>query len=147
MTVIATNTVRPHRGKAKLQINNRLEVTKTFGNMGITARVSRVVFGQNVGCLVFSTFASNFAEAMANTQKVFASDIWTKMQMRLDDNPASDIVVPLNLVRVVAGAMKPTHRVINYRWYLMRKIRLLWLWICVKKLKGCVKRLMSILLF
>ena len=121
MTVIATNTVRPHIGKAKLQLNNMLEVTKAFGDMGITARVSRVVFGQNAGCLVFSTFASNFAEAMANTQKVFSSEMWAKVQMRLDDNPASDIVMPLNLVRVAAGEMKPTHRVINYRWYLMQK--------------------------
>ena len=31
MTVIATNTVRPHTGKAKLQVNNMLEVTKAFG--------------------------------------------------------------------------------------------------------------------
>ena len=121
MTVIATNTVRPHLGKAKLQLNNMLEVTKAFGDMGITARVSRVVFGQNAGCLVFSTFASNFTEAMANTQKVFSSEMWAKVQMRLDDNPASDIVMPLNLVRVAAGEMKPTHRVINYRWYLMKK--------------------------
>ena len=121
MTVIATNTVRPHIGKAKLQLNNMLEVTKAFGDMGISARVSRVVFGQNAGCLVFSTFASNFAEAMANTQKVFSSEMWAKVQMRLDDNPASDIVMPLNLVRVAAGEMKPTHRVINYRWYLMKK--------------------------
>ena len=121
MTVIATNTVRPHLGKAKLQLNNMLEVTKAFGDMGITARVSRVVFGQNAGGLVFSTFASNFAEAMANTQKVFSSEMWAKVQMRLDDNPASDIVMPLNLVRVAAGEMKPTHRVINYRWYLMKK--------------------------
>ena len=121
MTVIATNTVRPHLGKAKLQLNNMLEVTKALGDMGISARVSRVVFGQNAGCLVFSTFASNFAEAMANTQKVFSSEMWAKVQMRLDDNPASDIVMPLNLVRVAAGEMKPTHRVINYRWYLMKK--------------------------
>ena len=121
MTVIATNTVRPHIGKAKLQLNNMLEVTKAFGDMGITARVSRVVFGQNAGCLVFSTFASNFADAMANTQKVFSSEMWAKVQMRLDDNPTSDIVMPLNLVRVAAGEMKPTHRVINYRWYLMKK--------------------------
>ena len=121
MTVIATNTVRPHLGKAKLQLNNMLEVTKAFGDMGINARVSRVVFGQNAGCLVFSTFASNFTEAMTNTQKVFSSEMWAKVQMRLDDNPASDIVMPLNLVRVAAGEMKPTHRVINYRWYLMKK--------------------------
>ena len=121
MTVIATNTVRPHIGKAKLQLNNMLEVTKAFGDMGITARVSKVVFGQNAGCLVFLSFASNFAEAMANTQKVFSSEMWAKVQMRLDDNPASDIVMPLNLVRVAAGEMKPTHRVINYRWYLMKK--------------------------
>ena len=121
MTVIATNTVRPHLGKAKLQLNNMLEVTKAFGDMGITARVSRVVFGQNAGCLVFSTFASNFAEAMANTQKVFSSDMWSKVQMRLDDNPASDIVMPLNLVRVAAGEMKTSHRVMNFRWYNVKK--------------------------
>ena len=148
MTVIATNTVRPTQGKAKLQPNNMLELTKkAFGDMGITARVSRVAFARNAGCLVFSTFLSNFAEAMANTQKVFSSEMWTKVQMRLDDNPASDIVMPLNLVRVAAGEMKPTHRVINYRWYLIKKIRPLWLWICLKKLKACVKRLMLILLF
>ena len=121
MTVIATNTVRPHLGKAKLQLNNMLEVTKAFGDMGITARVSRVVFGQNAGCLVFSTFAANFTEAMADVQKVFSSEMWSKVQMRLDDNPASDIVMPLNLVRVAAGEMKPTHRVMNFMWYLMKK--------------------------
>ena len=121
MTVIATNTVRPHLGKAKLQLNNMLEVTKAFGDMGITARVSRVLFGQNAGCLVFSTFAANFTEAMADVQKVFSSEMWSKVQMRLDDNPASEIVMPLNLVRVAAGEMKPTHRVMNFRWYLMKK--------------------------
>ena len=121
MTVIATNTVRPHLGKAKLQLNNMLEVTRAFGDMGITARVSRVLFGQNAGCLVFSTFATNFSEAMADVQKVFSSEMWSKIQMRLDDNPASDIVMPLNLVRVAAGEMKPTHRVMNFRWYLMKK--------------------------
>ena len=121
MTVIATNTQRPHPGKAKLQLNNMLEVTKAFGEMGITARVSRVVFGQNAGCLVFSTFSANFTEAMENTQKVYSSEMWSKVQMRLDDNPSSDIIMPLNLVRVAAGEMKPTHRVINYRWYLMKK--------------------------
>ena len=121
MTVIATNTVRPHLGKAKLQLNNMLEVTKAFGDMGITARISRVIFGQNAGCLVFSTFSANFTEAMADVQKVFSSEMWSKVQMRLDDNPASDIVMPLNLVRVAAGEMKPTHRVMNFRWYLMKK--------------------------
>tara|TARA_Y200000002_G_scaffold196171_1_gene162053 strand:+ start:28 stop:654 length:627 start_codon:yes stop_codon:yes gene_type:complete len=121
MTVIATNTQRPHPGKAKLQLNNMLEVTKAFGDMGITARVSRVVFGQNAGCLVFSTFSKNFTEAMENTQKVYSSEMWSKVQMRLDDNPSSDIIMPLNLVRVAAGEMKPTHRVMNFRWYLMKK--------------------------
>ena len=70
--------------------------------MGITARVSRVVFGQNAGCLVFSTIALNFAEAMANTQKVFSSEMWTKVPLRPYDNLVSDIVMPLNLVRVAA---------------------------------------------
>ena len=121
MTVIITNTQRPHPGKAKLQLNNMLEVTKAFGDMGITARVSRVVFGQNAGCLVFSTFAANFTEAMENTQKVYSSEMWSKVQMRIDDNPSSDIIMPLNLVRVAAGEMKPTHRVMNFRWYLMKK--------------------------
>ena len=121
MTVIATNTVRPHLGKAKLQLNNMLEVTKAFGDMGITARVSRVLFGQNAGCLVFSTFAASFTEAMANVQKVFSSEMWSKVQMRLDDNPASDIVMPLNLVRVAAGEMKTSHRVMNFRWYNVKK--------------------------
>ena len=95
MTVIATNTQRPHPGKAKLQLNNMLEVTKAFGDMGITARVSRVVFGQNAGCLVFSTFSANFTEAMENTQKVYSGEMFSKVQMILDDNPSSDIIMPL----------------------------------------------------
>ena len=98
-----------------------LEVTKAFGDMGITARVSRVLFGQNAGCLVFSTFATNFSDAMADVQKVFSSEMWSKVQMRLDDNPASDIVMPLNLVRVAAGEMKTSHRVMNFRWYNVKK--------------------------
>ena len=63
---------------------------------------------------------STFAEAMANTQKVFSSEMWTKVRMRLDDNLASNVVMPLNLVRVAAGEIKPTHRVIKYRWYLKK---------------------------
>ena len=89
--------------------------------MGITARVSRVVFGQNAECLAFSTFAASFTEAMANVQKVFSSEMWSKVQMRLDDNPASDIVMPLNLVRVAAGEMKPSHRVMNFSLYNVKK--------------------------
>ena len=58
---------------------------------------------------------------MANTQKIFSSEMWAKFQMRLDDNPASYIVMPLNQVRDATGEIKPTHRVINYRWYLMKK--------------------------
>ena len=46
---------------------------------------------------------------MANTQKIFSSEMWAKFQMRLDDNPASYIVMPLNLVRFAAGEIKPTH--------------------------------------
>ena len=91
MTVIATNTVRPTQGKAKLQPNNMLELTKkAFGDMGITARVSRFIFRQNARCLFFSTFMSNIA-------------------------------MPLSLARVAVGEMKPTHRVINYRCYLIKK--------------------------
>ena len=47
--------------------------------------------------------------------------MWTIVQMKLGNNQASDIVKPSNLVRVVEEKMKPTHRVINYRWYLMKK--------------------------
>ena len=121
MTVITTPTLRPHLGKASLQLNNMKDVVKAFGDMGITSRISRVLFGPNAGCLVFSNFASNFAEAMTYTQKVFSSEMWSKVQMRLDDNPASDIVIPLNIIRVAAGEMKPSHRVMNFRWYLMKK--------------------------
>ena len=47
--------------------------------------------------------------------------MWAKVQMRLDDNPASDIVMSLNIIRVAAGEMKPSHRVMNFRWRLMKK--------------------------
>ena len=47
--------------------------------------------------------------------------MWTIVKMKLGNNRASDIVKPSNLVRVVEGKMKPTHRVINYRWYLIKK--------------------------
>ena len=43
MTIIATNTVRPHQGKTKLQLNNMLEVTKAFGDMGITEEFQALV--------------------------------------------------------------------------------------------------------
>ena len=101
--------------------------------MGITARVSRVAFGQNGGFLAFSTFAANFAEAMANDQKVFISEVWSKVLMRLDGNPASDIIMTLNLVRVAAGEMKTSHRVMNLRWYNVKKISPKRLWRFLKK--------------
>ena len=77
MTVITTQTVRPHPGKASLQLNNMKEVVKAFGDMGITSRISTVLFGSYAGRLVLSNFLINFAEAMTYTQKVFSSEIWT----------------------------------------------------------------------
>ena len=58
---------------------------------------------------------------MANTQKVFSGEMCTKVLMILDNNSASGIVILSNLVTVVAGEIKPTHRVTNYRWYLIKK--------------------------
>ena len=113
MTVITTQTVRPHPGKASLQLNNMKDVVKAFGDMGITSRISRVLFGPNAGCLVFSNFASNFAEAMTYTQKVFSSEMWSKVQMRLDDNPTSDIVILPNLSKIL-----------SYPKYLMQSVQL-----------------------
>ena len=54
-------------------------------------------------------------------QKSFFSEVWAKIQMHLDYNPSSDPVMPPNLLRTVAGEMSATHRVINYRWYLMKR--------------------------
>jgi hypothetical protein len=113
--------VRPHQGKANLQLNNMKEVAKALTEMSVTSRLSRVVFGSNAGCLVYSNFSSNFSEAMGNMQKVLSSEMWSKVQMRLDDNPASDVVMPLNIVKVVAGEMKSSYRVMNFRWYLMKR--------------------------
>ena len=58
---------------------------------------------------------------MANVQKVFSSEMWSNVQMRLDDNRASNIVMQFNLVRVAAGEMKPLHRVMNFSWYNVKK--------------------------
>ena len=56
MTLITTQTVRPHPGKASLQLNNMKEIVKAFGDMGIKSRISRVLFGPNAGCLFFFKF-------------------------------------------------------------------------------------------
>ncbi len=100
MIVITTQTVRPHSGKARLQLNNMKDVVKAFGDIGITSRIFLVLLEPNAGCLVFSNFATNFAEAMTYIQELFSSEIWTKVKIRLDDNPASYIVIPLNIIRV-----------------------------------------------
>ena len=121
MTVIITSTYKPHSGKARLVLSNMKENVEAFGAMGMTCRISRIIFGPDTGSLVFSIFSENFSGAMKNAEKIFSSEIWAKIQMRLDDNPSSEIIMQPNLFRTVAGEMSSTHRVINYRWYLMKR--------------------------
>ena len=121
MTVIVTSTYKAHPGKARLLLSNMKENVETFGTMGMTCRISRIIFGPDTGSLVFSIFSENFSGAMGNAEKLFSSEVWAKIQMRLDDNPSSELVMPPNIFRTVAGEMSATHRVINYRWYLMKR--------------------------
>jgi hypothetical protein len=58
---------------------------------------------------------------MRNAEKLFSSEVWAKIQIRLDDKRSSELVMPPNIFRTVAGEMSATHRVINYRWYLMKR--------------------------
>ena len=45
---------------------------------------------------------------MGNAEKIFSSEVWAKIQMRLDDNPSSELVMPPNIFRTVAGEMSAT---------------------------------------
>ena len=121
MTIIAMSKFRPHAGKANLVLQNMKDVVSEFENMGMTARISRDMLGPDAGCLTFSSFYETFTYSMTGLEKVFSSDWWAKIQMRLDDNPSSDIVVPLNLIRTIAGGMHATHRFFMWRWYLIKR--------------------------
>ena len=121
MTVIAITKFRPHVGKSNLVLQNMKDVVSEFEKMGMTARISRDMLGPDAGCLNFSSFHETFTDSMTGLEKVFSSDWWAKIQMRLDDNPSSDIVVPLNLIRTIAGGMHATHRFFMWRWYLIKR--------------------------
>ena len=121
MTIIAITKSRPHVGKANLVLHNMKDVVSEFEKMGMTARISRDMLGPDAGCLTFSSFNETFTDSMTGLEKVFSSDWWAKIQMRLDDNPSSDIVVPLNLIRTIAGGMHATHRFFMWRWYLIKR--------------------------
>ena len=121
MTVIAITKFRPHPGKANLVLQNMRDVVAEFEKMGMTARLSKDMLGPDAGCLNFSSFHETFTDSMSGLEKVFSSDWWAKVQMRLDDNPSSDIVSPLNLIRTIAGGMHPSHRFFMWRWYLIKR--------------------------
>ncbi len=121
MTVIAITKFRPHPGKANLVLQNMKDVVSEFDKMGMTARISRDMLGPDAGCLNFSSFHETFTDSMNGLEKVFSSDWWAKVQTRLDDNPSSDIVSPLNLIRTIAGGMHPSHRFFVWRWYLIKR--------------------------
>ena len=57
LTVIVTSTYKPHPGKARLVLSNMKENVEAFGAMGMTCRISRVIFGPDTGSLVFSFFS------------------------------------------------------------------------------------------
>jgi len=97
------------------------DVVSEFDKMGMTARISRDMLGPDAGCLNFSSFHETFTDSMNGLEKVFSSDWWAKVQTRLDDNPSSDIVSPLNLIRTIAGGMHPSHRFFMWRWYLIKR--------------------------
>jgi len=121
MTVIAITKFRPHAGKANLVLQNMRDVVAEFEKMGMTARLSKDMLGPDAGCLNFSSFYETFTDSMSGLENVFSSDWWAKVQMRLDDNPSSDIVSPLNLIRTIAGGMHPSHRFFMWRWYLIKR--------------------------
>ena len=121
MTVIAITKFRPHAGKANLVLQNMRDVVSEFEKMGMTARLSKDMLGPDAGCLNFSSFHETFTDSMSGLEKVFSSAWWAKVQMRLDDNPSSDIVSPLNLIRTIAGGMHPSHRFFMWRWYLIKR--------------------------
>ena len=121
MTVIAITKFRPHPGKANLVLQNMKDVVSEFDKMGMIARISRDMLGPDAGCLNFSSFHETFTDSMNGLEKVFSSDWWAKVQTRLDDNPSSDIVSPLNLIRTIAGGMHPSHRFFMWRWYLIKR--------------------------
>ena len=68
-----------------------------------------------------------------------------KIQMRLDDNPSSEPVMPPNIFRTIAGEMSATHRVINYRWYLMKRDKVAEAVEMFSEVKSLVKKLILIL--
>ena len=105
MTVIAISKFRPHAGKANLVLQNMKDVASEFDKMGMTARISRDMLGPDAGCLTFSSFHENFTNSMDNLEKVFSSDWWAQVQMRLDDMCNKVNIKPVLLAPVTGEPM------------------------------------------
>ena len=53
--------------------------------MGMTAKISLDMLGLCPGCPTLYSFHETITDSMNNLEKVFSSDWWVKIQMRLND--------------------------------------------------------------
>ena len=80
LTVIVTSTYKPHPGKARLVLSNMKENVESFGAMGMTCRISRVIFGPDTGSLVFSFFLKTLVELWGMQKRFFQAKYGLKFK-------------------------------------------------------------------
>lgn len=118
MTVITMTLVKPHPGKGALAENRAKQYAGIFARHGATVRVARIVAGSNDGGIAIMRAQPNFSASAKAFQSVMRDPAHADFQRERETNPAAEVIVPRQIVRLVYGDLKwDTHPVSHMRVY------------------------------
>ena len=121
MHVCSIVSTMPHSGKYSLCLKNMKSDAEQWNSLGNNSFVTREVFGPMARCLTWISVYESFSEAMEKFESSWRSDVFTSIISRIEANPASDVVYPMNLVRSIYGELKDEYNVDMLRTYSLKR--------------------------
>ena len=121
MTIATVTTVMPHQGKYSLCLQNILENNEYWKSLGNKSYVNKELFGGTAGSLSWVSMYENFSDATAKIESGWENAGFKRIIRRIQTNPASDVVFPMNMVRTVYGDWDDTYKFTLFRLYNMKR--------------------------
>ena len=124
MTICTVTTVMPHQGKYSLCLQNMLENNEYWKSLGNDCSVNKELFGATAGSLSWVSMYENFSDATAKIESGWEDSWFKKIIRRIQTNPASDIILPMNMLRKVYGELDDSFKFTLFRLYNMKRNKL-----------------------
>ena len=122
MSVIAYTIVKPRAGKRTLVEDRVRRAGAIYAKHGSQVKLSRVIAGPYTDCLTFQRKYESFSAAATTLGALASDDEFAQLQSEREEDPAVDILVGREILRVVHGSSAwDTHPVSHLRVYEVNK--------------------------